>query len=53
MEQLAVWADVEYEIWTDPAKTIPKPPYAAYLARRAERLRAKGLTSNEPTCPDL
>ncbi|KAK4239402.1 protein-tyrosine phosphatase-like protein [Achaetomium macrosporum] len=50
MDQLAVWAEVDYEFWEDAAKTIPKPPYAAYLARRAEALKAKGLTGNEPTC---
>ena len=44
-EQLAVWAD--------PDKKTPKEPYAAYLARRGERLRGKGLTGDEPTCPDL
>ncbi|KAI0377127.1 protein-tyrosine phosphatase-like protein [Hypomontagnella monticulosa] len=53
MDQLAVWGEVEYELWADVAKTVPKPPYAAYLARRAEKLKAKGLTGNEPTCPDL
>jgi protein-tyrosine phosphatase len=40
MEQLAVWAEVKYELWIDPAKTVPKSPYAAYLARRAERLKS-------------
>jgi dual specificity phosphatase 12 len=51
MEQLAVWAEVEYEIWEDEVKTVPKPPYAAYLVKRAERLAAKGLTGDEPTYP--
>ncbi|KAH6842907.1 protein-tyrosine phosphatase-like protein [Chaetomium sp. MPI-CAGE-AT-0009] len=36
-EQLAVWAEVDYELWEDAARTTPKPAYAAYLARREER----------------
>ncbi|KAI0867502.1 protein-tyrosine phosphatase-like protein [Hypoxylon argillaceum] len=53
MDQLAVWAEVEYELWEDAAKTDPKPRYAAYLAKRAAILKAAGLTGNEPTCKDL
>ncbi|KAK4150605.1 dual specificity phosphatase [Chaetomidium leptoderma] len=53
MDQLSVWAEAGYELWEDADKTIPKPPYAAYLERRACILKAKGLTGNEPTCPDL
>ena len=53
MEQLAVWAETDYEIWADSDMKIPKKPYADYLARRAERLKEKGLTGTEPMCPDL
>ncbi|KAF7555976.1 hypothetical protein G7046_g6422 [Stylonectria norvegica] len=53
MDQLAVWDEVQYEIWEDPGHTVPKKLYAMYLARRADALKAKGLTGNEPTCPDL
>jgi hypothetical protein len=41
MDQLAVWADLKYEPWIDPAKTVPKAPYAGYLARRAEALKSE------------
>jgi dual specificity phosphatase 12 len=51
VEQLKVWEEVEYEIWEDPERTIPKPAYAAYLQRRAERLRELGLTGDEPILP--
>ncbi|KAK1771068.1 protein-tyrosine phosphatase-like protein [Phialemonium atrogriseum] len=49
----AIWAEVEHGIRADPDKKTPKGPYAAYLARRAERLRGKGLTGDEPTFPDF
>lgn len=48
MDQLEVWEQVEYQIWEDEAKTIPKKEYAAYRERRAAALQAKGLTGNEP-----
>lgn len=48
LEQLRVWGAVEYQVWKDPIKNIPKEPYRAYLARRAARLATKGLTGNEP-----
>ncbi|KAI5860988.1 protein-tyrosine phosphatase-like protein [Durotheca rogersii] len=48
MEQLKVWEETGYEIWEDKQKKIPKTPYREYLERRAERLKAKGLTGNEP-----
>jgi len=51
MDQLRVWEEVGYEIWEDPDKKIPKAPYRAFLERRAEKLRAKGLTGNEPVGP--
>ncbi|WEW60631.1 dual specificity protein phosphatase [Emydomyces testavorans] len=43
MDQLEVWEQVEYQVWEDEAKTIPKAPYQAYLARRAVRLKKKGV----------
>lgn len=49
MEQLKVWEEVRYELWEDEEKTRPKAPYAAFLERRAARLRLKELTRNEPT----
>ncbi|KAH8736927.1 protein-tyrosine phosphatase-like protein [Ilyonectria robusta] len=48
IDQLRVWEAVRYEVWEDAAKTTPKEQYRGYLARRAVRLRAKGLTGNEP-----
>ena len=53
MEQLEVWAETNYEIWADPDMKTPKKPYADFLDRRAERLKEKGLTGNEPITPDL
>ncbi|KAH8714450.1 protein-tyrosine phosphatase-like protein [Ilyonectria robusta] len=49
LEQLKVWEVVEYQVWKDPIRNIPKEPYRAYLNRRAARLATKGLTGNEPT----
>ncbi|KAI1905627.1 hypothetical protein LOZ39_006762 [Ophidiomyces ophidiicola] len=51
IEQLEVWHQVQYNLWEDDDKTIPKEPYRAYLERRAERLKAKGLTGDEPIVP--
>lgn len=48
IDQLRVWEAVGYEVREDAAKTTPKEQYRGYLARRAVRLRAKGLTGNEP-----
>lgn len=48
LEQLKVWEVVEYQVWKDPIRNIPKEPYRAYLNRRAARLATKGLTGNEP-----
>lgn len=48
IDQLRVWEAVHYKVWEDAAKTTPKEQYRGYLARRAVRLRAKGLTGNEP-----
>jgi protein-tyrosine phosphatase len=48
MEQLAVWEAEGYIIWTDSTCQTPKTEYAAYLSRRAERLKEAGLTGNEP-----
>ncbi|KAK3681611.1 protein-tyrosine phosphatase-like protein [Podospora appendiculata] len=52
-EQLVVWGEVGYEIWEDEENKVPKAPYAAFLERRAERLKALGLTGDEPVVPDL
>ncbi|KAI1936106.1 hypothetical protein LOZ12_003481 [Ophidiomyces ophidiicola] len=51
IEQLEVWHQVQYNLWEDDDKTIPKESYRAYLERRAERLKAKGLTGDEPIVP--
>lgn len=48
MEQLEIWEQVNYQIWEDEAKTIPKKEYAAYRERRAVLVKEKGLTGNEP-----
>ncbi|OBT65939.1 hypothetical protein VE03_03227 [Pseudogymnoascus sp. 23342-1-I1] len=48
MEQLRVWESVEYEIWEDEGKTVPKEAYAEYLKGRKERLEEQGLTGDEP-----
>ncbi|KAK7423336.1 hypothetical protein QQX98_001127 [Neonectria punicea] len=48
IDQLRVWEAVQYHVWEDAAKTTPKEQYRGYLNRRAVRLRAKGLTGNEP-----
>lgn len=53
MEQLVVWDETGYDIWVDEANTTPKSPYAAYLDRRPERLKKRGLTGNEPLVPNL
>ncbi|KAK0125629.1 hypothetical protein ONS95_000362 [Cadophora gregata] len=45
-EQLEVWGAVEGNIWESTG--VPKPEYAAYLAKRSERLKERGLTGNEP-----
>ncbi|RMD45051.1 hypothetical protein DV735_g99, partial [Chaetothyriales sp. CBS 134920] len=45
--QLQVWAEVEYDIWEDEEHTVPKPAYAVYLQRRAQRLKEAGLTGDE------
>ncbi|KAG7288125.1 hypothetical protein NEMBOFW57_007648 [Staphylotrichum longicolle] len=51
MEQLRVWDEVGYNPWQDEERTVPKEPYRVYLEGRAARLKAKGLTGNEPTWP--
>lgn len=45
-EQLEVWQEVTGEIWT--AMGAPKATYAAFLVKRAQRLKDAGLTGNEP-----
>jgi dual specificity phosphatase 12 len=45
-EQLKVWGASGGNVWTAPG--VPKPEYAAYLAKRKKRLQEKGLTGNEP-----
>ncbi|KAK0610660.1 protein-tyrosine phosphatase-like protein, partial [Bombardia bombarda] len=34
MEQLRVWEEVEYEVWEDEARTVPKEAYRRWLDRR-------------------
>jgi dual specificity phosphatase 12 len=51
MDQLQVWEQVEYQIWEDAEKKVPKLPYATYLEKRAEVLKSLGLTGNEPIAP--
>ncbi|KAH6898857.1 protein-tyrosine phosphatase-like protein [Thelonectria olida] len=48
IEQLRIWEAVKHNIWADGAKTMPKHEYRSYLDTRAVRLKAKGLTGNEP-----
>ena len=51
MRQLKVWEEVEYQIWEDEAKEIPKTAYKVFLERRAAYLKAKGLTGDERCYP--
>lgn len=51
LEQLKVWEETKYEIWDDKETKVPKEPYRLYLERRAERLKEKRLTGNEPISP--
>ena len=51
MRQLKVWGEVEYQIWEDEAKEIPKTAYKVFLDRRAADLKAKGLTGDERCYP--
>ena len=41
MEQLRLWGEMEYEIWHDEEKKVPKEPYAKLL-------KEKGLTAVLP-----
>lgn len=47
MAQLEIWEKVGYDLWADEAKTVPKPEYEAYLAKRSAYLREHGLTGEE------
>jgi dual specificity phosphatase 12 len=49
--QLQVWEDVEFHLWENEERTIPKPAYKAFLEHVAALLRQKGLTGNEPLAP--
>lgn len=49
--QLEVWEQLRYHIWEDEAKTVPKPAYGDFLARRLLLCKAKGLNGNEPDSP--
>lgn len=51
IEQLNVWEDTGYEVYEDVETKVPKLQYQKYLDRRAERLKEKGLTGNEPIVP--
>lgn len=45
--QLHVWQDVEYELWQDEDKTVPKAHYQAYLEDLAVHLKEPKPTRNE------
>jgi dual specificity phosphatase 12 len=47
MKQLQVWEKIEFDIWEDSKKEIPKAYYRAYLDERAVILKSKGLTGHE------
>lgn len=49
--QLQVWEQVEYQVWEDEERTVPKAPYQAFLDDRAALLKKKGLTGNDPLAP--
>lgn len=49
--QLQVWEQVGYQVWEDEERTVPKPPYQAFLDDRAALLKKKGLTGVEPLAP--
>ncbi|KAM5356098.1 hypothetical protein ACJ41O_002744 [Fusarium nematophilum] len=51
IDQLQVWEAVGYQVWQDKERRVPKDGYRGYLDRRAVRLKAKGLTGNEPILP--
>lgn len=50
--QLEIWERLEYQIWEDEAKTIPKKAYADWLEQRLILCKEKGLTGYEPDTPD-
>ncbi|KAF8848241.1 phosphatases II, partial [Acephala macrosclerotiorum] len=41
MAQLKIWEDVQYEIWEDKDKKIPKPAYQKYLEEKQFKLEVK------------
>ncbi|KFX85746.1 hypothetical protein V490_09439 [Pseudogymnoascus sp. VKM F-3557] len=47
MAQLEIWEKVEYDVWADEAKTVPKVEYALYLTQRAAYLTERGLAGEE------
>ncbi|PLB52261.1 putative dual specificity phosphatase Yvh1 [Aspergillus steynii IBT 23096] len=51
LRQLQIWEVLEYQVWEDKNKTVPKAQYQAFLNDRAARLKKKGLTGNEPPAP--
>ncbi|RAL04148.1 uncharacterized protein BO80DRAFT_348032 [Aspergillus ibericus CBS 121593] len=51
IRQLEVWEQVEYQVWDDEQRTVPKALYQAFLDNRAGILKSKGLTGNEPLAP--
>ncbi|KAE8348557.1 dual specificity phosphatase [Aspergillus coremiiformis] len=48
MDQLKIWGQLEYKIWDDTRKRIPKLLYQEYLDKRAETLKSLGKTGDEP-----
>ncbi|CAG8368453.1 unnamed protein product [Penicillium salamii] len=49
--QLQVWEECRFQVWENEDRTVPKPAYKAFLEDRADLLREKGLTGNEPLAP--
>jgi dual specificity phosphatase 12 len=49
--QLQDWEEVEYDVWEDEDKTVPKAAYKAFLEDRAALLKEKGYTGDEPLAP--
>ncbi|KAK3376093.1 protein-tyrosine phosphatase-like protein [Lasiosphaeria ovina] len=42
LEQLHLWEELQYDVWEDAARQVPKPLYRLFLESRAEMLTAAG-----------
>lgn len=51
IRQLQIWEQVEYQVWENKERTVPKVLYQVFLDDRAVLLRKRGLTGNEPLAP--